>query len=356
MSQIEELLCRWRLPSVPTLALYAATLLAELPVVFARVLGTAAVAAVVLLVKDHSAAGAQGVAELALIPTGWAIFALITPLGGGWWWRTNLGGRDPSEREQDAYHDALGLLQAHAGDPLRLPSMWFVIDEPHPDAAVCGDALMLSRGLLESEYLPAVLAHELGHLATSDGKLTAAINRLIINPLPKLREQKEPREKRLVLGGEGLLLTITLFGAFLWLIRLVVRFARGGLGLRFLAPAWGSYWREREYQADQYAAGLGQADELADFLELHALIHDHPVPFIWLTEHTHPPTELRIDRLRKTANAQVATGAEPVKDAPAGPPAAGPDGPTLTEPAPSAERALRSAGPVLPITRQQQRM
>jgi hypothetical protein len=28
------------------------------------------------------------------------------------------------------------------------------------------------------------------------------------------------------------------------------------------------------------------------------LIHDHPVPFIWLTEHTHPPAELRIDRLR----------------------------------------------------------
>ena len=87
----------------------------------------------------------------------------------------------------------------------------------------------------------------------------------------------------------------------------VLRFARGGLGLRFLAPAWGSYWREREYTADQYAANLGQADELADFLEVHALIHDHPVPFIWLTEHTHPPTELRIDQLRKPSPADIAT-------------------------------------------------
>jgi hypothetical protein len=43
---------------------------------------------------------------------------------------------------------------------------------------------------------------------------------------------------------------------------------------------------------------LGQAEELADFLENHALIYDHPVPYIWLTEHTHPPVELRIDRLR----------------------------------------------------------
>lgn len=51
-------------------------------------------------------------------------------------------------------------------------------------------------------------------------------------------------------------------------------------------------------QADAYAAQLGQADELADFLETHALIHDYPIPYIWLTEHTHPPTELRIDKLR----------------------------------------------------------
>ena len=47
----------------------------------------------------------------------------------------------------------------------------------------------------------------------------------------------------------------------------------------------------------------------------------------------------------------VAPGSEPVKAAPVGPPAAGPDGPALTEPDPSAEESLRSAGPALP-TRQ----
>ena len=30
-------------------------------------------------------------------------------------------------------------------------------------------------------------------------------------------------------------------------------------------------------------------------------MHDHPVPFIWLTEHTHPPTELRIQALLQLA-------------------------------------------------------
>jgi Zn-dependent protease with chaperone function len=93
-----------------------------------------------------------------------------------------------------------------------------------------------------------------------------------------------------------------------WYLRVlfISLFARGGLSLWLTKPAWGAYWRQREYKADQYAAKLGQADELADFLEIHALIHDHPVPFMWLTEHTHPPTELRIDKLRNTTNDQQA--------------------------------------------------
>jgi Zn-dependent protease with chaperone function len=308
MARLDGLLRALRLPSVPALALYAATLVAELPVMFTRMLITFAVVAVYLVIEGKAPEGAEAYVELAMIPTAWSIFALITPLGGGWWWLNNMGGRQPSEREQAAYQDALGVLQARSVLPLRLPSLWFVVDEPQPDAAVCGNALMLSRGMLESEFLPAVLAHELGHLATSDGKLTAAINRLIINPLPKMREKKQREGTTLILGGSRLLLTITLFGAGLWIARWIVRFARGGFGLLVIAPFWGSYWREREYLADQFAAGLGQADELADFLEVHALLHDHPVPFIWLTEHTHPPTELRIDRLRKSVGQPLPSG------------------------------------------------
>jgi Zn-dependent protease with chaperone function len=346
----------FRFPSIPALALYTATVIAEAPVIFTRMLLTFAVAVLVLLVKGEPLGGAGGVAELALIPTGWALLALITPFGGGWWWAQNLGGRDPSERERIAYQDALDLLLHSTTEHVRLPGFWFVIDTPHPDAAVCGNALMLSRGMLESEYLPAVLAHELGHINTSDGKLTAAINRLIINPLPKTREKQQTNGRDVVIVGTGrMLLTITAFGALLWILRRLIVFARGGVALRFFGPLWGSYWREREYIADQYAARLGQAEELADFLDIHALIHDHPVPFIWLTEHTHPPTELRIDKLRKTTlqpPTEVAPGPEPVKAAPPGPPAAGPDGPTLTEPDPSAEESLRSAGMALPTTGQ----
>ena len=122
-------------------------------------------------------------------------------------------------------------------------------------------------------------------------------------------------------AASGSSFTVTLFGAVLWVLRRLVRFAQGGLGLRFFGPVWGGYWREREYTADQYAARLGQAEELADFLEVHALLHDHPVPFVWLTEHTHPPTELRIDRLRKTGHSPTPASA------PATPPPA-PRGPS----------------------------
>jgi Zn-dependent protease with chaperone function len=84
-----------------------------------------------------------------------------------------------------------------------------------------------------------------------------------------------------------------------WFVRWAVHFMRGGFALRILAPLWGRLWREHEYRADLYAAGLGEGRGLADFLATHALVEDYPIPFVWLSGHTHPPTELRIDRLRR---------------------------------------------------------
>jgi Zn-dependent protease with chaperone function len=84
-------------------------------------------------------------------------------------------------------------------------------------------------------------------------------------------------------------LTILAIRTLTWTVKKTVKFINGGIGLRLTTPIWGTYWRYREYKADTYAAQLGQADELADFLETHALIHDYPIPYIWLTEHTHPP-------------------------------------------------------------------
>ncbi len=67
--------------------------------------------------------------------------------------------------------------------------------------------------------------------------------------------------------------------------------------MRLLTPLWAGYFRECEYRADQYAARLGYARELIDCSRASSP-YDQPVPFAWMKAHTHPPAELRIDRLQ----------------------------------------------------------
>jgi Zn-dependent protease with chaperone function len=209
--------------------------------------------------------------DLALLigygPLALSFATLILPLG-GWWWEQQAGGRSPSERERLVFEDAIATLR-HADPELRPPRRWFVLDVHDLNASVYADTLMLSRGLLESGYLEGVLAHELGHMNSSDARLTAALHRLTTPPRKQVRRG---------------LRTITLL-------------ATGGLAVWLTRAPWGAYWRSREHQADQYAADLGQAESLARFLETNALDGDLPVPFIWLTDVSHPPAEHRIDRL-----------------------------------------------------------
>jgi hypothetical protein len=65
---MKQLLDALRLPSLTTLCLYAATLVAEVPVLITRLILTFFAAALVLFIKTGSPAGAEGIAELAWIP------------------------------------------------------------------------------------------------------------------------------------------------------------------------------------------------------------------------------------------------------------------------------------------------
>src|ERR1700722_12001599 len=210
--------------SIDSLGMYTIALASELPVIFARALLLDLIVWFTLAIKGHATDPPAFWLEVGLIPTFWSILALISPIGTGWWWKQRSGGRKPSQREQLAYNDSIDLLQAQTRDPLPLPENWFVIDTPTPEAAVCGETLMLSRGLLESDHLPAVLAHELGHLATPDGKLTAAINRLIlIPPRPPRHEQTnqptyEPRPE-IEIRNERIMLTILAIRIASWVAK-----------------------------------------------------------------------------------------------------------------------------------------
>jgi Zn-dependent protease with chaperone function len=259
-------------PSGPLL-LYVVTTALEAPVIVARYVAIYVAAAIALKATGNGTADASELAKLAVAPALWSAVALVSPAGGGWWWRQQLGGREPSKREHMAYRAALEALEAGTMLLLPEPKQWFVVDESEPDAAVCGDTLMLTRGLLEGpgESLSAMLAHELGHLRGMDARLTAALNRLVIGRV------RAPRRLALL---------------------------RGGLALRLTAPAWGQVWREGEYEADRFAARIGWGGQLADFLEAEQLKHDHPIPLVGLTGHTHPPAELRIEALRALAKKQ----------------------------------------------------
>jgi Zn-dependent protease with chaperone function len=291
--------------------MYGLAVASEVPVILTRIVVVFIASLIVTTATGHHETFFWS--ELTLLFTAWSALAFITPAGTGWWWRQRTGGRKPSEREQAAYEDAVELLQAHSSTPLRLPGSWFVMDNQEPDAGACGNTLMLSSGLLQTEGLPAVIAHELGHIATLDGRLTAALNRLVFLPPHEPEDPQERRElrehKNLRREHRRLRRKEKQTGdpadpviEAAWIVAEIsvkaISFARGGIGLRIVGPIIAIYWRRREYKADLYAAALGQADELADFFEIHVLLHDQPVPTIWLTEHTHPPTELRLERLR----------------------------------------------------------
>jgi Zn-dependent protease with chaperone function len=209
----------------------------------------------------------MGALAIGFGPLAISLATLLLPLG-GWWFQQQAGGRRPSEREQAVFEAAFEQLRG-ADPELRAPGRWFVLDDPDPNAWAYAHTLMVSRGLLESPSFAAVLAHELGHLNTSDARVSAALYRITTPP-------REPVE----FPFRGLAFLIS-----------------GRLGMALVKAPWGMYWRRREKIADSYAAKLGQGSALAGHLDRYALEGDLPTPFKDFGDTSHPWTEHRIDDL-----------------------------------------------------------
>jgi len=228
-------------------------------------------AALVLLIVTWIAGWDLPIDALALVigfaPLAISLGTLVLPLG-GWWFQQQEGGRMPSERERAVFEAAFEQLRLL--DPqLRAPRRWFVTDDPVPNACAYADTLMLTRGLLDSPYLPAVLAHEQGHLNSSDARVSAAIVRMTTPP-------------RKPVGFP---------------FRLIAYLASGRIGMALMRNPWAIYWRAREKVADAYAAKLGQGSALEAYLDIYALDGDLPTPFKAFGDSSHPWTEHRIDDL-----------------------------------------------------------
>jgi len=226
----------------------------------------------------------------AAAPIAFSVAGLFRP-GRGRVWGRRLGARPPTAEEAASIAEAFGLLR-RTDRCFRAPGACYVLDAPLLEAGVRGRALILTRPLVESVSLPAVLAHELGHANTLDGRLREALERLVLwdDPLALSRPQ---RGREVYVGSD-----FDPRGALLWgCMRWALRLAGGSCGRQLLRPLWSMHWRSREYAADAYAAWLGQGGELARYLTDQGLPFDSPQPGL-LRRAEHPPVALRIDRLQ----------------------------------------------------------
>jgi Zn-dependent protease with chaperone function len=205
-------------------------------------------------------------------------------------WRKRVGAHRASAEQQELIGRIVSRFE-EIDARVKLPSWCYVVDWPRPVAFVRGRALVVSTGLLECEGLSGVLAHELGHLVSFDGVLTAALCRLGLWGDPFA-----PPDDDRVVDESG------------WLAALVVETVRwticvGGAQwvLRVTNWLWAPYWRSRERAADDYAASLGQAAILADHLEEVEKPCSRPQRYWFLNPFEHDPPDLRIERLRSHA-------------------------------------------------------
>ncbi len=293
------------------MSMYTLALVAEAPVIIARYL-LALLIVFAILVIEGNPHGSTEWALVALIPTAWSTLALFNPTGGAWWWQTRAGGREPSKREQLAYQDAVELLQSKHREPAAVAAS--LVRDRLPAARRRGlrgraDALTGLVGNGSSPGGPRARAGTPRQPRRPPDRRDQPADR-VLHPVPRRRGSRTftapdraaappaihpTRSDGCVRSRTRAHTGPVRVPRFLF-IAPCSRKAASGYGSP--APYGAATGATREYHADQYAASLGQAEELADFLEVHALIHDNPIPFLWLTEHTHPPTELRIDRLR----------------------------------------------------------
>ncbi|ACL23497.1 M48 family metallopeptidase [Chloroflexus aggregans] len=241
-------------------------------------------------------------------PPCYSLLAWFGPPGGHWIVRWKLQGRRPTITEQSILTNALRVLANRGISP---PDSIYILDQPGLNAGVIGHTLYIHRELLDSPHLAAVLAHEMGHYHSGDGRLALALQRLTI-----------PGGKTLVnsimhgydLIGCGLALVFGLMKALVYVLLRVecnfgvrlIRFGRqfvravlltlvGGYGIVVTTYIWRDYLRQRELAADRFAAYHGFAYSLLIFLEQTRLLE---MNLPWTDDTFHPAFDERIAALQ----------------------------------------------------------
>lgn len=229
------------------------------------------------------------------------IFSVISYLGfggGGWFTRFVFGARRPSQRESDKVSAV--LQEITRGVRFSVPgfSKFWVIDSPMESVNLVGTYLYLSSTAINSENLPVLIAHELGHIKNGDGNVILALRRLVF-PLfyvfiSGVRDFSTNRPYHMTKVKEFDAVRI-----FVQMINTIIFFTfalfGGGIGVWMFSWQWAAYFRKQDYRADAYAARLGYRESLLQYLEQN-LFYDTAVPYMlgW-----QPANELRIDMILK---------------------------------------------------------
>lgn len=237
---------------------------------------------------------------LGAVPLGLSLLALEGQPGGFRWTKSRMGAREPEPEELTVLRAAFAQLGVSP------PPYLYVLDGVTSDAYVVGDAIYVTRELLDDERLAPILAHELGHLENGDGRLVLALRRFEVPLLGHLRP----------LGTAGMVGSATnrnpyvaVVGTSLGCLIWVLSIAGGGLGLVFKRFAWPAYWREREFLADRHAFTLGQGFQLIEALRQEEFF-DIAVPYHHFVS-DHPYVRQRIGRLQRLIEKGDAEPIEP---------------------------------------------
>ena len=272
------------------IALYIGSLVGELPAIIARAFILLIFVELYFLLAsvpltsqgDQLSSLGWWIFLIAIYPVLFSLATLLfLPSGGGLLMRQEMNARKPSDRERNAISQALDVLTVDRPGVER-PKRFYVVNALDQNAYVVGTTLYVAKGLFDTPWFIPMIAHELGHLNSLDGRLILAVRRMVFPGLFRfggyiLRTQRED-------------FFTWLYGLLFGLLMMVLS---GGMGLALLSSGWRWYWRSREYAADDYAASLGQAMPMADYLGRYLYL-DIVLPYVGSY---HPPAEYRIDRL-----------------------------------------------------------
>lgn len=255
---------------------------------------------------------ASAVHTLAIIgavgPPCYSLLAWVGPPGGNRMMRWKVRGRTPTITEQAILAEAFRTLTNRGITP---PRFVYTVDQPDLNASVIGHTLYLHRDLYASPHLVAVIAHEMGHYHSSDGRLALALHRLtipggwlmvsftmrlthvigsLLNPIMRLLNALSYIVLRIEIAVPAQIGQFAQYVFFLGLIALV-----GGIGIVATTPLWRSHIRQREFAADRYAAQHGFACALTLFLR-QAQLDEMNLP--WNQASFHPSVEERLAALQ----------------------------------------------------------